>query len=306
MQDVAKKAEILVVTSIPPELKARLSANYTLVEDRPKAGDVWHGRQVVVTTSMAGADAALMESLPDLRLIACNGTGLDKIDADAARRLGITVQHTPDVVTEDTADFAIGLIYATCRRIVEADRFVRNGGWLNGKMTPSRRISARRLGIVGLGAIGATIARRAAGLGMAVSYTGPREKPGSGFDYVSTPAELAAGVDILVLSCPGGAETRHLVNAGVLAALGPDGILINVSRGTVVDEEALIAALRDKVIAAAGLDVFANEPAIDSRLLTLENVVLQPHYAAVTAETREAMADILEAAIDRFHAQAGM
>jgi lactate dehydrogenase-like 2-hydroxyacid dehydrogenase len=295
---------LLVVSPIPPELRARLSARHRLVDRRPGGGETLPGFEVAVTTSMGGADAALIDALPDLKLIACNGTGLEAIDLDDAARRGIAVCHTPDVVTEDTADFAIGLMYAVSRRIAEADRFVRSGRWTAGRMTPSRRLYDKRLGIVGLGRIGAAIARRAAAIGMDVSYTGPREKPRVSYRYLPDAGALADLVDVLVLSCPGGDVTRHLIDTAVLARLGADGLLINVSRGSVVDETALIAALKSGAIAAAGLDVFAHEPDIDPAFLDLENVVLQPHYAAVTNETRNAMADVLEAAIEAHFAAA--
>lgn len=299
---------ILVLAPIPPELRARLQASYELVEYRREAGAPLPpapGFRVAVTTSVAGADKAMLAALPDLGLLACNGTGLDQIDMDEATRRGILVRHTPDVVTEDTADFAIGLMYAASRRIAEADRFVRAGRWGRERMTPSRRLYDKRLGIVGLGRIGAAIARRAAGIGMTVSYTGPRPKPEAHFPFVPDIGELAEAVDVLVLSCPGGASTRHIVDAAVLRRLGPDGILVNVSRGSVVDEDALVAALQDGTIAGAGLDVFAAEPELDARFLTLENAVLQPHYAAVTRETRGAMADLLDRAIGAFLADPG-
>ncbi len=173
---MAARAELLVVTPIPPEVRARLSQDYTLVDGRPAAGETRAGVQVIVTMSVFGADQALMDALPDLRLIACNGTGLDKIDLEAAKARGIAVQHTPDIVTEDTADFAIGLIYATLRRMGEAERFVRSGRWRTGRMTPSRRVFSRRIGIVGLGRIGSTIARRAAAIGMSVGIYRAEQK----------------------------------------------------------------------------------------------------------------------------------
>lgn len=294
------KQEVLVVAPIPPELRERLSSKYTLIDANPEAGSVFSGMPIAVTTSMAGADEALMASLPDLKLIACNGTGLDKIDQEAARARGITVRNTPDVVTEDTADCAIGLMYAVVRRIAEADRFVRSGKWKSARMQPSRRLYSKHLGVVGMGRIGQAIAKRASGIGMKVSYTGPNAKDGVPHEYVADIAALAQAVDILVLSCPATPQTRHLVNRVVLEALGSQGYLINVSRGSVVDEAALIEALEAGTIAGAGLDVFENEPDIDPRFAALENTVLQPHVAAVTTETRHAMADILETAIDRY------
>lgn len=290
------KPEILIIAPIPPELRERLAQCYTLIEERPTEADSRPGMEVAVTTSMAGIDRSVMEALPDLRLVACNGTGLDKIDTEAARDRAITIRHTPDAVTDDTADSAIGLIYATLRRIAEADRFVRAGGWRKGRMTPARRVFSRHIGILGLGRIGRTIAQRAAALGMEVSYTGPNPKDVP-YTYIEDIADLAGRVEVLVLSCPASAATLGIVDAGVLQALGPGGYLINVSRGNVVQQDALLLALESGTIRAAGLDVFENEPDIDPRFFALENVVLQPHYAAVTYETRHAMADVLESAI---------
>lgn len=288
-----KKPSVLVVAPIPPELERRLSERFDLDRAMEPPDP---GHRVVVTTSVAGADAALMRSLPNLELIACNGAGLEQIDVAEAERRGIVVCNTPDAVTEDTADFALGLMYATSRRLAEGDRFVRAGRWGRERMSPSRRLYSRRLGIVGLGRIGSAIARRGAAIGMDVSYTatGPKDVPHA---YVPTVVELAAAVDVLVLSCSGGPSTYRIVDRAVLAALGPDGILINVSRGSVVDEAALLDALASGTIASAGLDVFETEPAIDPRFLELANVVLQPHYAAVTRETREDIATTLHDAI---------
>lgn len=296
------RREIVAVAPLPPELTAHLSETYVLAQARPAPGERRAGTEVIVTTSMAGADASLMDAFPDLALIACNGTGLDRIDLEAAGLRGVKVRHTPDVVTEDTADFAVGLMYATARRIAEGDRFVRSGRWTSERLSPSRRLYSRTLGIVGLGSIGSAIARRAAGIGMTVLYTGPREKRGVAYAYCGDIVELARKADILVLSCPGGASTHHLVGKNVLDALGPDGILINVSRGSVVEEGPLLEALEAQTIGAAGLDVFANEPQINPRFLALENAVLAPHYAAVTRETRLAMAEVLRSAIDQHFA----
>jgi lactate dehydrogenase-like 2-hydroxyacid dehydrogenase len=293
---------LLLAGNIPLELRRVLEPNYDLVARASIAGATAPIFQVAVTTSMDGADAALMDFLPNLRLIACNGTGLERIDLDAARRRGIAVCNTPDAVTEDTADFAIGLMYAVSRRLVEADRFVRAGLWKEGKMTPSRRLFDKAIGIVGLGKIGRSIAKRSAALGMRTAYTAMREKSDVPFAYVPTLRQLATQSDVLVMACPGGDATRHLVNSDTLACLGGSGILINVSRGSVVDESALIHALETGAIAGAGLDVFEREPNVDERLFAFENVVLSPHYASATHETRAAIAEDLRANIEAFFA----
>jgi hydroxypyruvate reductase len=296
------RPRLLLAGNIPLELRRVLEPNYDLVARASVAGATAPIFQVAVTTSMDGADAALMDFLPNLRLIACNGTGLERIDLDAARRRGIAVCNTPDAVTEDTADFAIGLMYAVSRRLVEADRFVRAGLWKEGKMTPSRRLFDKAIGIVGLGKIGRSIAKRSAALGMRTAYTAMREKSDVPFAYVPTLRQLATQSDVLVMACPGGDATRHLVNSDTLACLGGSGILINVSRGSVVDESALIHALETGAIAGAGLDVFEREPNVDERLFAFENVVLSPHYASATHETRAAIAEDLRANIEAFFA----
>ncbi len=282
--------KLLVTPNIPAELRAGLAAEYVLVE-RADAPTPASGFPVAVTTSHEGFDAAAMDGIPGLKMIACNGTGTERIDLAAAAKRGIAVCNTPDAVTIDTADFGIGLIYAVLRRLVEGDRFVREGKWLRGRLSPSHRIPGKRLGVVGLGHIGGTVARRAAALGMIVSYTGPRQKPGVAYPYVPDLGDLAAGSDVLILCVPGGAMTVKMISAEILGRMKPDSFLVNICRGSVVDEEALIAALTQKKIAGAGLDVFASEPKLDPRLLEFDNVVVQPHYAAATHETR---ADIVE------------
>lgn len=291
--------ETIVVTSpIPDELRAALGARHRLValDDMEPDAPV----RIAATTSMGGFDAATMDRLPHLQLIACNGAGLDRIDVAGADARGIVVANTPGVLTEDVADAAIGLMYAVARRIVEADRFVRAGRWGPEKMPLSRRIAGGRAGIVGMGQIGQAIARRCAGLGLSVAYTAPRAKPEVPWTHVPELADLAERVDVLFLACPGGDATRGIVDGGIIAALGATGFLVNVSRGEVVDEEALIAALQAGALGGAALDVFVREPGLDPRLLTLDNVVLQPHYAGLTTQTRADIAATLVGAVDRF------
>ncbi|SHJ87038.1 hypothetical protein SAMN02745194_03592 [Roseomonas rosea] len=277
---------ILTLATLPKDLRDALSAEYALVErGAPEAREA----RIAVTTGMVGVDAAAMEALPGLRMITSMGVGLDRIDLEAARRRGVAVAHTPDELTEDVADFAIGLLYAAARRIAEADRFVRAGRWSRERMSPGISLHRKRAGVVGLGRIGAAIARRAAGIGMEVAWTGPRPKPEASWPFLPDVPALAGWADVLILSAPGGVETRHLVGGPVLEALGPRGILVNIARGSVVDEEALLAALEGGRIAGAGLDVFASEPGLDPRFLALENVALAPHYASLTLETRAAI-----------------
>jgi lactate dehydrogenase-like 2-hydroxyacid dehydrogenase len=230
--------------------------------------------------------------LPNLKLVAVFGVGYDGIDAKAAVERGVMVTHTPGVLSDDVADLAMGLVLAVSRQIVQADQHVRRGRWPQGPMPLGRKVSGSRMGIVGLGRIGAAIARRALAFDMSVAYTARTEKPGSGYQFYPTAEQLAAAVDFLVVITPGGQGTRHLINGAVLSALGPKGYLINVARGSVVDELALIEALQAGRIAGAGLDVFAAEPHVPEALWGMPNVVLTPHMASATDQTRRDMADL--------------
>ena len=282
------KEPVAALTRLPDDLRQALAQHYTLLDHQPAAG-ARPGIRLAVTTSMAGVDEAAMASLPDLRFIGCQGVGLDRIDLAAAHRRGIAVAHTPDVLTEDVADFALALMYGVARRLVEADRFVRAGRWSRERMQPSMRLHGKTAGVVGLGRIGMAVARRAEGIGMRVIWHGPRPNPEVAWDYVPDLHTLALRSDILFLVVPGGDATRRMVGAEVLEALGPRGILVNVARGSVVDETALLDALEQGRIGGAGLDVFATEPDLNPRFPGLGNVVLAPHYASLTHETRAEM-----------------
>lgn len=296
-EPTAARERLLLLAPLPADLRTALEGPYDLVGPEG-AGDA----SIAVTTGLIGADAAVMDRYPQLRLIASQGVGLDKIDLHAAAQRGIAVCHTPDEMTEDVADYAIGLMYAAARRIVEADRFVRAGRWGAERMGLGMGLHGKTVGIFGMGKIGQAIARRAAGLGMAVAWCGPNPKPQLPWTYQPDLAVLAAQADVLILASPGGAATRHAVDARVLAALGPRGILVNISRGSVVDEAALLQALEARSIGGAGLDVFASEPALDPRFLSLDNAVLAPHYASLTVETRQAIIARMLSDIARFRA----
>lgn len=235
----------------------------------------------------------LIEALPNLEIISQFAVGTDNIDLTAAKERGIAVTNTPDVLTADTADTALSLLLAVSRRICEADLFVRIGKWLNGPMPLGNSPNGKIAGIVGMGRIGRAIASRCEAFGMKIIYHGPRQKDGITYPYEPDLMKLAEVSDYLILACPGGAATRHLVHAPVLEALGPNGFLINVSRGTVVNEEDLITALIEKKIAGAGMDVFENEPKIPEALIKLDNVVLLPHIGSATVETRGAMGQLV-------------
>ena len=234
----------------------------------------------------------LIAQLPALEVISVMGVGYDGVDVAAAKARGVMVTHTPNVLNDDVADLALGLMLSASRQLPAADRFVRGGLWLQGNMPLARKMSGARLGLVGMGRIAQAIAQRALAFNMSVAYTARSAKPSLPFVYHPNAQALAANVDFLVVITPGGAGTRHLIDAQVLQALGPKGFLINVARGSVVDQQALIEALENGTIAGAGLDVFEDEPRVPQRLLDLHKVVLTPHIGSATAATRQAMADL--------------
>jgi lactate dehydrogenase-like 2-hydroxyacid dehydrogenase len=300
------RGEILITAPVEPQLDAALARNY-VVHRLWKANDkaafldsVADRITAVVTRSVIGADRALMQSLPKLGLVAIFGVGTDAVDHVAARELGIRVTNTPDVLTEDTADYGIALLLALARKVVAGDRFVREGKWVKGLLPNSTRVGGKRLGIVGLGRIGAGVARRAEAFSLEVLYTGPRRKADVPWTYVPSVAELASAVDFLMLTCPGGPETAKIVNADVLRALGPEGFLINIARASVLDQAALIAALQQNAIKGAALDVFDDEPNVPPELLALDNVIVEPHIASTTVETRAAIGELVLANVDAF------
>lgn len=238
-----------------------------------------------------GADARLIDALPRLEIVANAGVGVDAIDLEAARRRGVIVTNTPDVLNDCVADLAMGLAIATLRRMIPADRYVRAGNWPQRPMPLARKLSGKTMGILGFGRIGRAIAKRAEAFDMRIAYHG-RKPAGVAYKYYPRLVDMARDCDVLMVICAGGAATHHLVNAEVLAALGPEGTLINVARGSVVDEPALVKALADGRLGAAGLDVFEAEPQVPEALWAMDNVVLQPHMASATHETRKAMGDL--------------
>ncbi|OJF91330.1 2-hydroxyacid dehydrogenase [Pararhizobium antarcticum] len=245
--------------------------------------------RAIATRGELGASAELMRRFPKLELVSCYGVGTDAIDLSYARAHGIKVTNTPDVLTDDVADLAIALMLATARQIPQADRFVRDGSWAKGGMPLLTRVCGKKVGIAGMGRIGQAIARRAGGFDCEIAYTSRSKKADIAHRYFDSAAGLADWADFLIVIVSGGEGTKDLIDAKVLSALGPDGILINVSRGTTVDETALLEALEKGQIRGAGLDVFRNEPTIDPRFATLQNVVLHPHHGSGTVETRQAM-----------------
>ncbi len=256
--------------------------------------------QALVVAGEFPVDKVLAESLPKLGLIACLTAGYDGVDLAWAAARGLMVSHSPGVNGDDVADHAMGLVLAAWRRIAEGDRMVRAGSWrANEKMvTPS--LSGRRLGIVGLGAIGEAVARRAEAFGLSVGWWGPREKPDAPWMRAPTAVALAEASDIVVVAARATDDNRGLISAEVLNALGPEGLLVNVSRGQVVDEDALIAALRSGALGMAALDVFAEEPTPASRWRDVPNVVLTPHTAGATSAAVPKMAALTRENLTRF------
>jgi len=234
-------------------------------------------------------DGALMAKFPKLEMISSFGVGYDHVDAKWAGEHGIVVTNTPEVLNEEVADTALGLLLCTVRELPQADRYLRAGKWPDGDYRLTASLRGRKAGVVGLGRIGKAIARRLEAFGLPVSYYGRNKQESVAYRYYPNLVDLARDVDILIVITPGGAATRNLIDAKVLQALGPDGILINVSRGTVVDQDALIAALKEKKILSAGLDVYVGEPRVPPELIEMDNVVLFPHVGSASVHTRNAM-----------------
>ncbi|MBP7241840.1 2-hydroxyacid dehydrogenase [Amaricoccus sp.] len=251
-----------------------------------------HGSSVraIATRGDLGASAALMKALPKLEIVACYGVGTDAIDLAHARAADVHVTNTPDVLTGDVADMAVALLLAAARLIPQGDAEIRRGGWA---MPLTTRVSGKAVGIVGMGRIGAAVAKRLAGFDADIAYFGRSARPESPYAFEPDLVALARRSEFLILTLAASDATRGIVDARVLDALGPDGILVNVSRGSTVDEPALLAALEAGTIKAAGLDVFWNEPAIDPRFAVLGNVALAPHHASGTVETRKAMGQLV-------------
>ncbi|MBF9234715.1 2-hydroxyacid dehydrogenase [Microvirga alba] len=248
----------------------------------------------LATSTMTGrADAALINRLPNLEIISSFGVGYDNVDVAEAAKRSIIVTNTPDVLNEEVADLTIGLLLATLRQIPQADRYLRAGRWLKASFPLSPTLRGRKVGIVGLGRIGKAIAKRLEGFDVAIAYHGRTQQEDMAYAYHPSLVGLAEASDVLIVITPGGASTRHLINAEVLEAIGPSGILINVARGSVVDQQALIEALRAGTILSAGLDVFDDEPRVPQELIDMEHVVLLPHIASGSVHTRRAMGQLV-------------
>jgi lactate dehydrogenase-like 2-hydroxyacid dehydrogenase len=292
------KPAVLQLGSFPdwdqhPLEAAYRMARYDLAGDKAAfLAQVGPGIRAIATNGGVGAGAAIIAACPRLEIISVYGVGYDAVDMGSARARGIAVTNTPDVLTGDCADLAVGMVLALSRGIAKADSFARSGEWRRASFPLQRRVWGKKVGILGLGRIGIEIARRMEGFGCPIAYSA-RTRKDLMWDYFPDAVRLAEWSDILILTALANAATRHIVNAPVLKALGPQGLFINISRAANVDETALIAALTQGQIAGAGLDVFEGEPDFDPRFLTLPNVLLQPHHASGTVETRRAMGQLM-------------
>jgi lactate dehydrogenase-like 2-hydroxyacid dehydrogenase len=293
------RPEVLVVGPLRPEQMKVLEASYALhrYDQAADKEGFLNGRagaiRAVVTTGGFGFTADLLARLPNLEIVGSSGVGVDKIDVAACRARGVPVTNTPDVLNDDVADLGMGLVIACLREMPQGDAYVRSGAWgRQGMMRMTTSLKGKTMGIVGLGRIGREVAERARAFKMRVAYTG-RNRQDAPFDYVPDLIELARQADVLMLTCPGGEATRNLIGGTALEALGPDGWLVNMARGSVVDEPALIAALKAGTIRGAGLDVYWNEPRPDPELVALPNVAVYPHHSSGTFETRAAMSELV-------------
>jgi lactate dehydrogenase-like 2-hydroxyacid dehydrogenase len=292
------KVGLLQIGSFPPEVQSQIDAEFErigidafeteLARDPSRAETI----RAIVTRSNLEVPAALVERLPKLEVIATNGVGYDLIPLELAARRGIAVSNTPDVLNAAVAELCVGALLSLLRKLPQADRYVREGRWAAANFPLSASLAGKHVGIAGLGRIGKDIARRLEPFGVNLAYYG-RTDQNLAWRFEPDLATLARDVDILIVAAPGGRETARMIDARVLDALGPQGILVNIARGSLVDEEALLAALEQHRIAGAALDVFDGEPDIDARFFGLENVLLTPHIGSATQETRAAMAQLM-------------
>lgn len=292
--------DVLILVPQRPKAMAQLEARYNLqrydlaADKKAFIAECAPQIRAIVSNGEVGAHRDLMVQLPQLELVACFGVGVDAIDLAYCEERGLPVTNTPDVLSAEVADLGIGLTIAVMKRVFEADRYLRAGNWpQSGPFPMGTSLGGKTIGILGLGRIGKALAKRAEACDMTVVYHGRNAQPQVPHTYYADLQAMAHDVDVLAVVTPGGDGTRGLVNAAVLKALGPDGYLINIARGSVVDEEALVTALVNREIKGAGLDVFAHEPQVPEALLDLDHVVLTPHIASATDETRDAMAQLV-------------
>lgn len=293
------KSEILQTTPMMPHVEAALNEAYNVhrLWEAADAGsllaDIGSGVRGVATDGHAGLPADIMAALPGLEIISSYGVGYDAIDVAACTARGVHVTNTPDVLNDAVAEMTLGLMISLCRRIPQADRFVRDGAWLKRGYPLTGELTGAKAGILGLGRIGKEIARRLDVFKMDVAYHGRQEQTGQPYTYYADLTEMARHVDWLVVIAPGSPETTGIVSRQVLEALGPDGHLVNIARGSLVDEPALVELLQSGKLGGAALDVFAEEPKVPAELMGLDNVVLSPHQGSATGRTRTAMGDLV-------------
>lgn len=291
-------ATVLQVNTLHPDIQERLDRTHAVIQaDLAALDDAWlaehaHKIEGMVTGGHQGIPNALMQALPNLKVVAIHGVGFDKVDLDMARSRGVRVSNTPDVLTEDVADLAIGLTISLLRQLPQAHAHVVAGRWRQGDVALARKLSGKRIGIFGLGRIGREVAKRFGGFTDKIAYSDivQHDVP---LTYHADLEELAGASDVLVICAAATESTRRIVSKAVIEALGPQGVLVNVARGSIVDEAALSAALRDGTLGGAALDVFEDEPNVPDALLNLGNVVLTPHIASATHETRQAMGNLM-------------
>ena len=294
-----KSTDVLMLSPMSPLVMAGVERAFTLhradlaADEAAFLAEVGPKVRAIAAGGHAPIDGALMDKLPNLEIVSSFGVGYDHVDAKEAGRRGVVVTNTPDVLTDEVADLALGLLLATVRHIPQVDRYLRAGKWLEKAYPLTATLRGRTVGILGLGRIGKAIARRCEAFDMPVAYHGRNRQPDVPYAYHPSLVEMAKAVHVLMVVTPGGADTKALVNAEVLEALGADGILINVARGTVVDEPALIKALQDKTILSAGLDVFEDEPRVPEALIAMDHVVLLPHVGSASVHTRNAMGQLV-------------
>lgn len=292
------KPEILVIPEMLEPLCGELGKDFRIhryweLASIDDLGQDTKSIRGIATNGQCGAGTGLIGSLPALEIVSCHGVGVDAIDLDAARERKIVVTTTPDVLTDDVADMALALILASVREILIGDRFVRSGKWLEGEKPVAQRVGGKRLGILGLGRAGRAVAHRAEAFNMEIAYSDQNPIPDVAYPFFADAETLAKESDLLVVTCAATPETKGMVNRSVIDALGPTGTLINVARGSIVDEDALVSALKDGRLGAAALDVFASEPNVPVALREMNNVILQPHQASGTRQCREEMADLV-------------
>ncbi|MDZ4392552.1 2-hydroxyacid dehydrogenase [Cypionkella sp.] len=284
------KPHILQVASYPAWDQTALDAAYTThrLEQNPDLSLI----EAIATSGGAGVATEVIQACPNLKLIAIYGVGYDGIDLSLCAERNIQVTNTPDVLTGDCADLAVGMMLAIARQIPAADHHARSGAWTKASFPLQRRVWGAKAGILGMGRIGQDVATRLAGFGMDIAYSARSEKPVP-YTYIPDPTDLATHADFLIVTAAATPDTHHIINAATLKALGPDGYLINISRAANIDENALLNALESNQIAGAALDVFDNEPQINPRFAPLKNALLQPHHASATLQTRRAMGQLM-------------